>query len=395
MTWTTPADLTAQLQRLWEQGVLLRAALGGEAVFPLRLRLKKPGSTDLTGKFDVVRQWIRQLQEGEGDYRLVWKPLNHRQLGRNLLPDEVWVDDLDAALRRLGKRRETQRCRELSETTLAAFPELREWLLRQPLRLLEHADDWAKALTVLRWFRARPESGLYLRQLDIPGVDSKFIEQRRGLLSELLDLVLAEAVNDHEARGARGFNRRYGLRDKPVRARLRLLDPVLRLAGLSDVEAPVGQLAALRLPLRRVFVTENEINFLAFPEQSGSAVLFGQGYALDRLAEISWLHDRSLYYWGDLDTHGFAILDRLRAHLPEARSFLMDRDTLLAHRALWGTEPADKRSLSPLSRLDDAEALLYDDLRHDRVADDVACVRLEQEHVRFSWLEARLADLDR
>lgn len=231
--------------------------------------------------------------------------------------------------------------------------------------------------------------------MDIPGVDSKFIEQRRGLLGELLDIVLADAVNDREARGARGFSRRYGLRDKPVRARLRLLDPALDISGLSDFEAPVEQLAALRLPLRRVFVTENETNFLAFPEQAGSAVLFGQGYALDLLAEISWLHDRPLYYWGDLDTHGFAILDRLRAHLPGARSLLMDRDTLLEHRALWGTEPADKRCLLPLARLSDKEALLYDDLRHDRVVDGVTCVRLEQEHVRFSWLEARLGGLDR
>ena len=33
---------------------------------------------------------------------------------------------------------------------------------------------------------------------------------------------------------------------------------------------------------------------------------------------------------GDIDTHGFAILDTLRARFDHVESFLMDRDTLMA-----------------------------------------------------------------
>lgn len=121
---------------------------------------------------------------------------------------------------------------------------------------------------------------------------------------------------DAQARGARAFSRRYGLRDKPLRIRLRILDPRLAISGLSDLEMPVEQLAALHLEHRQVFVTENETNALAFPAQAGSILLFGQGYALDRLGDIPWLHRCPLHYWGDIDTHGFAILDRLRAHFP-------------------------------------------------------------------------------
>jgi len=47
-----------------------------------------------------------------------------------------------------------------------------------------------------------------------------------------------------------------------------------------------------------------------------------------------------VHYWGDLDTHGFAILNQLRAWLPQTRSFLMDRQTLVEHRDRWGREPA-------------------------------------------------------
>lgn len=390
MTWTAPADLRVQVQRLWDQGMLLRAQLEDESLFPLALRLKRPDSKALAERFDEVRQWIRQLQEGEGHYQLDWQTINHRQLGRNQVPGGAHLDSLDAALALLGKRREAERFAQLGRLTLTSFPELHDWLARHPLRALEQAEHWGKVMAVLDWFRAHPHSGIYLRQLDIAGVDSKFIEQRRGLLGELLDRVLQAEVLDAEARGVRGFSRRYGLRDKPLLVRLRILDPNLAIGGLNDLSAPVEQIARLALDLERVFVTENETNALAFPAHERALVILGQGYALERLGEIPWLHEQPLYYWGDIDTHGFAILDRLRAHLPQANSLLMDRATLLEHQALWGQEPADKRCNANLGRLTEAEQALYCELREDRLGERL---RLEQEHVRFGWLRQALERL--
>ena len=82
---------------------------------------------------------------------------------------------------------------------------------------------------------------------------------------------------------------------------------------MTDLAVPAREFAALDLPVERVFITENEINGLAFPAVPGSMVIFGLGYGLDRLSEVGWLHRRDLYYWGDIDTYGFHILDRLRA----------------------------------------------------------------------------------
>ena len=69
---------------------------------------------------------------------------------------------------------------------------------------------------------------------------------------------------------------------------------------------------AAALPARRVFITENETNFLAFPPAADAMVVFGAGYGWEALARASWLHRCQLHYWGDIDTHGFAILDQLR-----------------------------------------------------------------------------------
>jgi hypothetical protein len=53
-------------------------------------------------------------------------------------------------------------------------------------------------------------------------------------------------------------------------------------------------------------------------------------------------------YWGGIDTHGFAILDRLRASIPGAALLLMDENTLQAHRHVWGQEDGDKRHRADL-----------------------------------------------
>jgi hypothetical protein len=107
------------------------------------------------------------------------------------------------------------------------------------------------------------------------------------------------------------------------------------------------------------------------------------------LAQAEWLQRCTLHYCGDLDTHGFAILDQLRAHLPHARSLLMDRDTLLAHAAQWTVEPQPTQR--DLPRLNEAERRVYDDLRWRRLRAEP--LRLEQERIGFGWVESAVAAL--
>ena len=393
MNWTQTDDIRRQVEQRWQRGQILAARLQGKALFPLRLTLKKPGTKALADDFDAVRLWTQSLIEGSRTkrgfgYEIEWRTVKHRVHGRNQMLAAVVIPTQYDALRLIGKTRAVQHFDRLSETTLARFPALAKWLARKPLTLLEHADDWNNILAVLDYFSAHPRPSLYLRQLDIPGVDSKFIEARRGLIGELLDCVLPEQAIDTDATGVKGFNRRYGLQEAPPLIRFRLLDPALFVKGLSDLSIPPEQFAGLQLPVKRVFVTENRINGLAFPDTPGALVIFGLGYGLDRLKEIAWLHDVSLHYWGDIDTHGFAILNRLRASFPGAASLLMDRQTLMAHRHLWGQEASHDRFEGELSLLNEAEQSLFTDLKFNRLAD---CLRLEQERIGYSWLQSRLA----
>lgn len=385
--WTTPADLAAQTRRVWDDGRMLAAKVTDADLFPLALRLKRPNANDLAERFETVRPWIRALeassktQTGRG-YDIVWEDINSRATGRNRVPRGVVISSETDALGLIDAAAQMQTFESIVQMTRGRAPALSDWLARKPHTALAHAGDWGRIVDVLDWFGTHPNCGLYLRQLDIAGIDTKFVEERRTLLGELLDIVLpAEAVNQ-DAASARSFEARFGLRDKPALIRLRVLDPKLSVSGLTDLTVPVLDLARFDTSCRRVFVTENEVNGLALPPAKDAIVIFGLGYAIDLLADITWLKGRALFYWGDIDTHGFVMLDRFRANFPDAVSMLMDRDTLLAHRNLWTNESSPVTS--PLQRLSKAERGVYDDLRFDRLG---SRVRLEQERIGFQLVE--------
>lgn len=389
MSWTTPVDLRAQVLKLWNKGALLADTIGAESMFPVRLRLKGPSSNELSRRFDEVREWIATLRDVESrGYRIVWRGVKHPIIGQNQLPAEVWIDTRETAIKLIGKTAEASGFQELLADTRQRHPELVDWLVRHPIKALKHAQDWPRLLDIVSWLKANPRPGIYLRQIDIPDVHSKFIESNRGLLSELLDAVLPREAIDHQASGARGFCRRYGLRDKPALIRFRLLDA--QAAGLDarlgeDLTISADAFAGLEPGIERVFITENEINFLTFPSLTGSLLIFGAGYGFETLARAEWLSAREVFYWGDIDTHGFAILDQLRARFPDTKSLLMDRETLLAHRTFWVREP--KPQQRDLNRLDDRESQLYDDLRCNRLGESL---RLEQERIGFRYLRQAL-----
>ncbi len=388
--WTAPADVSAQLQRLWDKGKLLAARLENASLFPLPVRIKGPDRRALSNRFGEVQNWIRTLDESSRvkrgfGYDLAWTEISHRQLGANRVPTAIVVPTEADALQLIGKRRAAERFDTAVAATLAAVPQLRSWIARRPMQLLENLEAWDRIIAVVAWLRDHPRPGIYLRQVDVPGVDTKFIESRRGLFAELLDAALPEDVVDA---GGSSFEARYGFRTKPTMIRLRILDGDCSVAGLTDLSISLDQLAAHELLPRRVFITENEINGLAFPALRDAMVVFGLGYGLDRLAEIPWLRSKDIVYWGDIDTHGYAMLNQLRAYFPATRSVLMDRDTLLAHRGSWVEEP--RQHPGPLRRLTPDEVQVFNELIDDRLGPRV---RLEQERVGYSRVAAALAQV--
>jgi hypothetical protein len=248
------------------------------------------------------------------------------------------------------------------------------------VRALGLAGDWPKLLATVAWIDQRQTPGMYLRQVDVPGVDTKFIERHKGVLTDLLDQQLDAARIDQETRD---FEARFRFRRKPAYVRFRC--ERRSESGFTELAVRADELSAPPPGTTRAYIVENEITYLAFPLAPGAIVILGGGYAVPVLESLAWLPALDVVYWGDIDTHGFAILNRLRHHVPHARSILMDQPTLLAHRDQWVREPTP--TSAALDQLTPEEQSLY---RALAAAEFGPAVRLEQERISFAAIQRAL-----
>ncbi len=386
--WTTPVELREKLRRLWERGEVVAK----EDQSPVwRLPLQGPTSSELLEHFDQAREWIRSLEalEQPPGRHLEWKTLQHRQLGTNRLPTALHCEGADTVAAFLNLSAELQRYRKDVRQIRESFPQLEAWTRRRASKILEGKAPWQQILAILEWLKAHPNPQIYLRQVDLPGVHTKFLETWKGLLTEL-----ATELELGQAEGS--FEQRFGFLRKPELVRLRFLDPHEGSAYLTPGERlfrprewtlRAEDLGAFAPTVRQILIVENEVTWLALPELPQTLAIFGSGYGFDALSGAAWLKDLPVLYWGDLDTHGFAILDQLRVLLPQAESLLMDQETFLHHRDLWTTEPAQQNRALP--RLTSAERELYEGLLTQRWG---AQLRLEQERLGYSWVATRLSE---
>jgi hypothetical protein len=374
--WTTPAAVRESAGK--KVASWLSGYIAGVEFEPVRFPIRGPGAAELGARYDEARRWAADWDRAaRGPLRVEYKTVGGRFFGANDIPAAAWLDSYDPAWKATGSLAYAHALTTMAERTRSAQPALLPWLARRPLRALDLAASWDRLLAVTGWVLTRDTAGLYLRQVDIPGVDTKFIGRHRGVLTELLDLVLPpERVN---ATGD-GFEERYGFLRKPAHVRFRCSVPV---AGFTELSVRADELTAPPLGTRRAFIIENEITYLAFPVPAQAIVIYGSGYAAGQSGLLAWLAGVDLVYWGDIDTHGLAILSRVRHRFPHARSILMDEATLLAHRPQWGTEP-DPTSAA-LADLTAAEQSLYHSLRNGTFGERL---RLEQELVSFASVTA-------
>lgn len=380
MKW--PEEIRTALRSRWDGQ--WRSWLYGGGEWPQRFALGAPNEASARAQWDEFREWVaawRQFEEGQ----ITFLARRWPALGAQEVPTHVSFDGPAAIAATLGaKERDLWHCAEVRcGERLKAWPDC-EWELRRIADWMGSArpEDYARFVSVVDWLTANPKSGLWLRQLPVRGLDTKWVEANIGPLRHVLARRLGR-----DASGP--FAELAGLATDAPRRRVRMLDPTLRsiIGGLEDITISLHALARLELPVRVALVVENQQTALAFSDMPGAMLFVGGGFAATELREVAWLQRVPVLYWGDIDNAGFAILHALRAHLPQVRSVLMDEETLLRHRPMWTGD--DSRSGAVLSRLTPDEQDIYCKLG---AAAWGPAVRLEQERIDWEWAVARVRE---
>lgn len=350
-----------------------------EGRWPLQIALGCPTEEQALSLAESIPTWVEAWRDWTGPGAVLWIERRWRWLGVQRLPERLVVDSAEDVAYLAGEEKRWGRAVCQYRRLAARWPVLGSRLARWYDALADFdAHDIEALEALLAWLEVNPRSNLFPRQLPIAGMDTKWLEPRLPIVGDLLS-------------GLRGdpgsylsVYQRCGLKEAPHTVRVRILDPSLRqhVGGMGDIAAPIDDLSALRLPVERVYLVENLQTGLAFEERRGAVVVMGLGYGISLLARVPWIADAECTYWGDLDTHGFAILNRARSCLCRVESALMDESTLLRYRNLWAVEK--EQSPEPdLPLLTDAERAVYRGLKEQRWGINV---RLEQE--RIAWNQA-------
>lgn len=382
-SWTDSKEIKRILLQKWEKGYILKNAFCKDNFFPFSQRLKYPDQKEANQRLSDVIEWRKKLicnskSECGFGYEVIEKEFHYAVLGKNSLPTHIRVDTLQDAIKLIGKQKELELFHQNSQLLIARHDVLREWIAKNPFKVVAIGSDCEVILKVIEWFVSHKERALYLRQLDIDGVDTKFTENNQVVLNELLMEILEP--NAYKAEENR-FELRYGLMTKPDLVRFRILDQSYVSLGITDISLSLSELKQIELPFKRIFIVENEINFLCFPQVADSCIFFGRGYGVDFLGALPSLKEKEAFYWGDIDTHGFNILSRARSFLPQIQSFFMTEEILLEYRNYWVNEK--KQFLAPINHLTQEEYALACKLQTNQWGSGV---RLEQERIRFSYV---------
>lgn len=386
----SPKEALARVRRKYEgqHDVWLLQEADMPEAWPMVIALGVPGERDAMAAPAELRAWVLEWRQWEGagsDVQIVWERRAWPRLGEQELPVRLEIRRAAAVARLCGQGTRWARAQQRYQELCARWP-----VLVNAKLMSRFYDVWAdysqedfdRLVRLLGWLMGHPDSGHYLRQLPVEGLDTKWVESRRALIHDLVQWLQVRTADDMRGGGGRDFYAVCGLRTRPKRLRIRLLCPALRsrVGGLGDIEATVEDLAALGLAPRVVLISENLETALALPDLPGTVALMSLGYSVDLLEQVPWIRSAALQlYWGDLDTHGFAILNRARKVLPQVKSVLMDEATLRENLKLCGKE-ATPHAGEEFAFLHPAELAVYQGLKRHSWGESL---RLEQE--RLPW----------
>ncbi|MEN0051512.1 MAG: Wadjet anti-phage system protein JetD domain-containing protein, partial [Bacteroidota bacterium] len=257
------------------------------------------------------------------------------------------------------------------------------YLAEQPLLVIKNLHIWADILKVLCYFKQHPQPIEYARALSID-VPSTFIEEHQKLLGELLEMLLPKSEIKIEETE---FERRFGLKSTAPLVRLRFLDEKITPNLPEDLGLSISLWNQQNIEVEKVFLITDELNFLRFPNHPKSIALFASKEVINNLRALDFLHQSTLYFWGDISITAFQQLADLRKHFVNLNSFLMSEKELAAYAEFVEVE---KKSQTPENlSLKAAESICLNALHTKE-----GYKKLLQKHIRQSYLKDSLAQLE-
>ncbi|MCU4408052.1 Wadjet anti-phage system protein JetD domain-containing protein [Acinetobacter junii] len=377
----TAQEIKLKAQRRYAE--YLKSLINESTIFPLVI----PGNkTYNKSSMDEFRREISDISKDSKEkkgfgYTIEYQTIRTKSLGLQDLPIRVFFECEEDFILYIAKLEEVKAFKLNYKKILQLMPKLKKWIELNPLKVIDNATNWDNLLKVCQYFQTTPQPNLYIRELPIL-VHTKFIEQNKGVLRALLLEIIPEYCDPKQT----NFENCFNLKAHESQVRFRILDSQLSsqyLLGITDLAIPLSQFKSLTLPIKRVIVIENKTSFytaLTLPDMSNTIVVFGSGYKIAELKQVTWFNDVELLYWGDIDSQGFEILSQFRSYFPHTNSLLMDEITF---NLFFEQDSGTPTTINVENYLNDEEQYLYQRIRSNNW-------RLEQEKIPVEYVNKSL-----
>ena len=347
------------------------------------IRGDKSYSKSLSEYEKEILALLNQSKEKKGfGYTIDFQNVKTKSIGKQSLPESIYFDTEKDFLRYLGKEKEVELFMQDYKKVFSIFPELKDWIMQNPAKIIQNHGEWESILKVCVYFNNIQKPNLYIRELPIK-VHTKFIERHQSIIWDLLEIIIEPFVNTD----INVFERRFNLKYREPLVRFRILDKEMStsyFSGVDDLSIPISQFERLRLPINKVIIVENKTTLyttLTLPSMKNAIAIFGSGYSVHNLKSADWLSKVDLLYWGDIDVQGFEILSQFRGYFPNAKSILMDK---LTFEKYFENDSGTPTNIVTQLFLNDDEQYLYNLLKTNNW-------RLEQEKIPFEYVNLHLA----
>jgi len=375
----TPAELCSALKKQWHNPKLRSARLlEGDTLWPICLPIGQPKPSTLRDNLDLVvehnKRWknvsIGQVRWEYVSYRAAAEPVKVPVRWQLDKPSE-WISACnDSAI-----ASEFSHMATLVEHTDSIFHSL--LLKRRTLWQQKPIEEVLQACELALALEPACANGKPLRSLPLVNIDTKFFERHRRLITILLDERFQGEASLH---GLEEFLDAIREDEHWVL----LLDLDGDLLPFHKQRVTTTELASIELPGQHVLIVENQSCQHQLPAHlSDTVVILGAGFDLDWTKNQN-LAEKSVAYWGDLDTWGLSCLAKARKHLPNLQPLLMTQAVFDQFKDAAVVEPIIFSSQSPTD-LNSEEIHLYQHL--------LGCDfgRLEQEYIDSTLVKNTIA----
>lgn len=362
----SPAELANRMARQWQNADLREQRLLRPESWPLTLSIGKPTGIAIRDRIGEIRNHLRQWREVTTGL-VQWQPIRFQSTSEAIDIPTHWILETPSQwVQATGSGEVKREFETLSRLASRLDPCFHSLIVRRRSLVMDKPEsDVIRSGEVALQLQPGCAGGMPLRALSVAGIDSKFFERNRQMVTLMLDVLFDGQTSET------GLEAFLGAEDEGHHWLL-IADLDGSLLPFSQMRVRAHELQSTPLPGERLILVENERCLHQLPKLPGTIAVLGSGLNLSWL-NAKWLKGRVTAYWGDIDTWGLSMLASARKHLPLVTPLLMDGITFDTFaEASSVAEPQPASSIAPLG-LNGTEVELYQRLiQSDRG-------RLEQE----------------